>query len=109
MNQEAAIETLGNDLLRELHAIAWFCDGSSDGKMALIPSDRRHLYGPGGIMEALVSTGCVRLLKPSYCATVRRHRPSIRIEQFGRQVLVRARAMRLPIGIEDTPEDARMR
>jgi len=98
---DVAIESLGIEFLRELRAIAWFCDSSADGKMALVPSARRHWYEPGGMMEPLASTGCVRLLGPSYCATVRQHRPSIRVEQFGRRVLVRARAMRLPIEIDD--------
>lgn len=98
---DVAIESLGIEFLRELRAIAWFCDCGADGKMALVPSDRRHWYEPGGKMEPLASTGCVRLLGPSYCATVRQHRPSIRVEQFGRRVLVRARAMRLPIEIDD--------
>lgn len=106
MAPDDAMGKLGIDLLRELRAIAWFCDGCPDGKMALVPSDRRHWYEPGGKMEALVSTGCVRLLKPSYCATVRQHRPSLRVEQFGRQVLVRVRALRLPIEIDDIPEVA---
>ena len=98
---DVAIESLGIEFLRELRAIAWFCDSSADGKMALVPSSQRHWYEPGGMMEPLASTGCVRLLGPSYCATVRQHRPSIRVEQFGRRVLVRARAMRLPIEIDD--------
>jgi hypothetical protein len=108
-NIDAAIEELGIDLLRELRALTWFCDGSADGKYALVPSDRRHWYEPDGQMFALAETGCVRLMSPSHCATVRQHRPSLRVEQFGRQVLVRARALRLPIEIDDVtgPEAAR--
>lgn len=102
---DATIKQIGIKLLQELRAIAWFCDGSADGKMALVPSGRRHWYEPGGGMRVLVSSGCIRLLRPSYCATVRQYRPSVRVEQFGRQVLVRARALRLPIDIDDTPEE----
>lgn len=101
---EAAIEKLGIDLLRELRALAWFCDGDPQGKYALVPSDRRHWYEMGGKMETLVSTGCIRLLKPSYCETVRQYRPALRIEQFGRRVLARARALRLPIELDDAME-----
>ena len=101
------IDRLGVDLLRELRAIAWFCDSASDGRMALIPSDRYRWYIPGGRMETLTSTGCVRLARHSYCETIQGYRPSIRMAQIGRQVLVRARALRLPIEIDDAEgEDA---
>lgn len=96
-----AIEALGIDLLRELRAIQWFCDGASDGKMALIDSKRRHWYMAGGDHYPLVLHGCVRLIKQTRCATIDAYRPAIRMEQFGRQVLVRARAMCLPIDADD--------
>lgn len=92
---DVAIDKLGPDLLRELHAICWFCDAGLDGKHALVPSDRRHWYEPGGSHAALADLGCVRLIKRSYCATVRQHRPALRMEQFGRNVLLRAKAMGL--------------
>lgn len=98
------IRRVGIHLLRELRAIAWFCDSAADGKMALVPSDRRHWYEPGGDHEALTATGCVRLARWNYCETVKGYRPSIRMTQVGRRVLVRARAMRLPIEMDDTDE-----
>ena len=88
---DRAIEELGLDLLRELKAIAWFCDSGPDGKYAMIPSSNRKHYEPGG------DAGCVRLLGKTHCETIGRYRPALRMEQFGRQVLTRAKAMRLPL------------
>lgn len=96
MTTDEAIKALGIDLLRELRAISWFCDSSSDGKMALIPSERRLLYSYGE-MYPLLATGCVTLIQKTKCSSIRQYRPAVRMRQFGRQVLVRARAMMLPI------------
>lgn len=101
---DKAIKSVGIDLLRELRAISWFCDTADDGKMALIPSNRRHWYHPGGHHHPLVETGCVTLIQKTRCSTIRAYRPAIRMQQFGRQVLVRARALRLPIEIDDARE-----
>ncbi|MGE0845513.1 MAG: hypothetical protein AB7L41_04535 [Flavobacteriaceae bacterium] len=37
---DAAIDALGRELLRELAATAWFCDGTPDGRHPLIPRGR---------------------------------------------------------------------
>lgn len=94
---DAAIAQLGIELLRELRAICWFCDAGLDGKYALVPSERRKWYEAGGSHDALTETGCVKLLRPSYCGTVQQYRPALRMEQFGRNVLLRARALGLDL------------
>lgn len=99
MTVDAAIDRLGLELLRELNALAWFCDCSPDGKHPMIPSERRRTYEPGGEMAGLVEAGCIRLLTRSHCGIVGRHYPAVRMEQFGRQVLRRAEALR--INLED--------
>lgn len=105
MTVDEAIKVLGLPLLRELHAIAWFCDCSSDGKLALIPSDRRKRYEPGGEMAPLVELACIRLLSSGPCADIKQHRPAIRMNQFGRQVLVRAKALRMELQDESAMEE----
>lgn len=102
MQVDTAIETLGIDLLRELQAISHFCDSTADGIYALVPSDRRYWYEQGGRMHLLVKTGCVRLLSSSYCETVKQWRHALRMEQFGRQVLMRTRGMGLNLDLEES-------
>lgn len=105
-SDDRIIETVGVELLRELKAICWFCDAGVDGKYALVPSNRRHWYMPGGQHHALVESGCVRLLKSTYCETIRQSRPALRMEQVGRRVLLRAKALGLELEPQPAEEDA---
>jgi hypothetical protein len=101
MDADKIIAALGIDMLRELRAIAWFCDASMDGNMALIPRGRCEWYKAGGEMDALTRTGCVRLVSRTRIASLDRTGPAIRMEQAGRRVLVRARALMLPLEAEE--------
>jgi hypothetical protein len=100
-NVENTIADLGQEMLQELDAIAWFCDGADDGKNPLITKTQRERFEPGGDSFQLVSSGCVKFIKQSYCSIIKGYRASIRMQQFGRQVLLRARALGL---LQEQPE-----
>lgn len=103
LTEDAVIEELGIELLRELHAIRWFCDAGGDGKMALISPQQREYYAPGGFARALVDLGCVRLLKKT--RVLNRWLPAIAMEHFGRRLLCRCAALQMDLEPERDPED----
>ncbi|CAJ1391692.1 unnamed protein product [Effrenium voratum] len=86
---DEAIGNLGVENLRELSALAWFCDCMPDGKYALIHSSRRKSYEAGGDLHALVTLGCVKVLKSTFCECHGKRKPAVKMEQFGRRVLRR--------------------
>jgi hypothetical protein len=104
IEDDARIERIGVENLRNLRAIQWFCDCTTDGRYALIGRHHVQAYQPGGHSHVLVDTGCVSFHKSSYCATIRGWRPSLRMAQTGRRTLLRARAIGLPINRDDNIE-----
>ena len=99
MDIDKIIETLGDDLVRELDAICWFCDSGPDGNYALFPASNVLRYKPGGEVSQLVETGCIQFMKRAHVETLGRRMPAVKMLQVGRRVLRRAKA----IGIDLSP------
>lgn len=100
-DDDAIIQRVGVTLLRELDAIAWFCDSGPDGRHALISDYHRRPFLPGEASVALVESGCIALGN-GHCAILGRRMPYVRMTQTGRRILRRARALGIDL---EWPED----
>jgi len=90
MTDDEIITAIGEDALRELDAICAFCDCGREPYMALVPSNRRRLYEPGGDEHHLVEHGLVRLHRRVYLPTHERRMPALSMTHEGRRLLRRA-------------------
>lgn len=91
-DDDPIIRRLGAAGLQELEAIAVYCDCTPDGRMGLYAPTMRRAYQPGGDSHALVAAKCIGVGN-SYVAIHMRRMPYVRMEQAGRRILRRARAL----------------
>lgn len=89
---DATIHLLGSTFLQELEAIAACCDSMPDGRLGLYAPNMRRAYRPGGDSHPLVAAECISVGN-SHVALHRRRMPYVRMEQTGRRILRRARAL----------------
>lgn len=82
------------DMLRELDAIARYCDCMEDGKNGQIPGDRIRNYQPGGEFGHLSAGGFIKASPRSFVALHQKHMPAVTMLPFGRAVLRRAAVLR---------------
>lgn len=89
---DATIHLLGLTFLQELEAIAGCCDSTPDGRMGLYAPNMRRAYQQGGDSYPLVAAKCISVGN-SRVALHRRRMPYVKMEQTGRRILRRARAL----------------